>query len=290
MMSGNTVLRNARAHDVNRIFEIHLSSLEGLDEEDYEWFKALINTRSKRKKVIVAEVDGKVVGFVITYKHRHLTYIDSLAVDSGYRGLGIGSLLLDYLEKTLVKEGVEEVFLSVKDRNLAALNFYLKRGYSFKGLVALLGADLRNLDKPNVDGYRIERGGINNATKIIKLRPTTWWSTLTEPADKMIYKGYNGGEETILVYKGRKLRGLAKYLPEDEMIVDYIAISYYKPLEAFKALLAGLISVGLENGLEHITIPVDASKEKIIETLVKTGFTVKAIEYMLAKELSSAKL
>ncbi|MCS7128560.1 MAG: GNAT family N-acetyltransferase [Sulfolobales archaeon] len=285
MMSGDIVLRNARSRDVNRIFEIHLNSLEELDEEDYEWFKALINTRSKRKKVIVAEVEGKVVGFIITYKHRHLTYIDSLAVDSEYRGLGIGSLLLDYLEETLVREGVEEVFLSVKDRNLAALNFYLKRGYSFKGLVALLRANLRNLDKPIVDGYRVERRSINNVMKIIKLRPTTWWSTLTEPADKMIYRGYNGGEEAILVYRGRKLRGLAEYSPEDEMIVDYIAISYYKPLEAFKALLSGLISVSLEKGLEYITIPVDASKERIIETLVKTGFTVKAIEYMLSKEL-----
>ncbi len=286
MISGNTVLRNARARDVNRIFEIHLSSLEGLDEEDYEWLKALINTRSKRKKVIVAEVGGKVVGFIIAYKHRHLTYIDSLAVDSEYRGLGIGSLLLDCLEKALVREGIEEVFLSVKDRNLAALNFYLKRGYSFKGIVALLGACLRNLDKPSVDGYRVERRGVNNVMKMIKLRPTTWWSTLTEPADRMIYKGYNGCEEAVLVYKGRKLRGLAEYSPEDEMIVEYVAISYYKPLEAFKALLAGLISVGLEKGLEYIVIPVDASKEKIIGTLVKAGFTVKATEYMLAKELS----
>ncbi len=290
MMGVNTVLRNARVRDVDRIFEIHLSSLEGLDEEDYEWFKALINAKSKRKKVIVAEVEGKVVGFIIAYKYRHLTYIDSLAVDSAYRGLGIGSLLLNYLEKTLVREGVEEVFLSVKDRNMNALNFYLKRGYSFKSIVALLGADLRNLDEPSVNGYRVERRRVNNVMKMIKLRPTTWWSTLTEPTDRVIYKRYNGRQEAILAYKGRKLHGLAEYSPGDEMIVDYIAVSYYKPLEALKALLAGLMSVGLEKGLEHIVIPVDASKEKIVETLVKTGFTVKAAEYMLVKELREAGL
>jgi len=72
-------VRPARLRDARAIFEIHLASLEGLDEEDYEWFEAMIKVRSRRRKVLVAELGGEVVGFAIAYRYGDLAYIDSVA-------------------------------------------------------------------------------------------------------------------------------------------------------------------------------------------------------------------
>ncbi len=282
-MTGSLIIRNARYWDARAIFDIHLKSLGGLDEEDYEWFKGLLKIRSRRRKVLVTEIDGDVVGFIIAYKYRDRGYIDSLAVDPRFRGHGIGSKLLEAMEDLLRSCGVEKVSLSVKRDNYAALGFYIRHQYIVDGVVLMLSAHRDRIVSNGLHGYRVVvRKGFSSDLKT-KVLPSTWWSSVTEYVDKKVYRIY--GEYTLEVYRGDKLRGLASYWPEKHMTIDYLAVSYHKPTEALSALLSALKREALDKGIELITVPVDASKNAFARKLLEHGFRIVGTEYKLVKEL-----
>ena len=83
-------------------------------------------------KIIVAEQDGKVVGFIdflITFTS---STIMQVAVTKDYRKNGIATHLLSEMEKLFPKEIddlVETITLEVRESNEAAKNLYLKNGY-----------------------------------------------------------------------------------------------------------------------------------------------------------------
>ncbi|RLG81341.1 MAG: GNAT family N-acetyltransferase [Thermoprotei archaeon] len=281
-MDNSVVIRSARYRDARAIFDIHLKSLKGLDEEDYEWFAGLLKIRSRRRIVLVAEVNGVVAGFIIAYKYRDRAYIDSLAVDPKYRGMGIGSRLLKALEDLLRTNGVETISLSVKKDNYSALGFYIKHGYIVNGVVLLLSAHRDNIVSNGLHGYTvIVKKGFTADLKT-KVLPSAWWSSVTEYVDKKIYRFY--GEYTLAVYRGDKLRGIASYQPEKDMTVDYLAVSYHRPTEALSALLSALKKEAFSKNIEWITIPVDATKNALTRKLMDHGFRIESIEYKLVKE------
>jgi len=262
-----------------------LKSLHGLDEENFEWFASLLRVKSRRRKVLVAEVNGKVVGFIIAYKFRNRAYIDSLAVDPEWRGKGIGITLLRKLEELLANEGVKCISLSVKEFNREALGFYIRSGYSVKGVVLLLEAMVEHIKIYGAGDYEVK---IENARNTVKERlrvlPSTWWSSLTEPVDRKVY-GKTGDELIMTVYKNRKLRGLIEFSPEKHMVIDYLAVSYHKPTEALTTLLSVLKQKAKMWHVQTITIPVDATKTAIVKKLLEYGFKIQGIEYKLVKQL-----
>lgn len=83
-------------------------------------------------KIIVAEQDGKVVGFIdflITFTS---STIMQVAVTKDCRNNGIATQLLSEMEKSFPKEIddlVETITLEVRESNVAAKNLYLKNGY-----------------------------------------------------------------------------------------------------------------------------------------------------------------
>lgn len=279
-------IRPARSVDAKRIFDIYLKSLEGLSEEGYEWFEAMVRVRSRRRKILVAELGGEVVGFAVAYRYRGAAYVDSIAVEPRLRGHGIGSALLDELERELRGEGAELVALSVKDENKRALNFYLRRGYSVRGVILTLMASIEALPEELPVGYSLRRGKAGEVELARKFRAATWWSTMTEPVDRLIYRKFRrAGDEAVLAYRGR-LRGVAEFSLGREVSVNYIALSSYQATSALRALLSGLRAAGTEAGAEEVAVPVDGSKRKFIEALLEAEFKTSEAEYLLVKELS----
>ena len=55
--------------------------------------------------------------------------IESLAVLPGYRGQGIGTRLLDALERELAAAGVQDLVIGVLPGNTAAIRLYQRRGF-----------------------------------------------------------------------------------------------------------------------------------------------------------------
>jgi len=83
-------------------------------------------------KIIVAEEEGKVIGFIDFLITFNSSTIMQVAVTKEYRGKGIATQLLSEMEKSFPKEIddlVETITLEVRESNVPAKNLYLKNGY-----------------------------------------------------------------------------------------------------------------------------------------------------------------
>lgn len=95
------------------------------------------------QKVIVAEVEGEVVGLVI-YMVRHISggpmqerrvlFVDSMAVEEQYRGQGIGHKLFDYVLQLCQEQQYDGLELQVNARNAEARAMYEKYGFTEKSV------------------------------------------------------------------------------------------------------------------------------------------------------------
>ena len=83
-------------------------------------------------KIIVAEHDGKVIGFIDYLITFNSATIIQVAVTKEFRNLGIGTRLLEEMEKSFpedIDEIVESVTLEVRVSNQTAVKMYTKNGY-----------------------------------------------------------------------------------------------------------------------------------------------------------------
>ena len=86
---------------------------------------------------LVAEVDGKVAGYIHTSKYE-CTYMESyedikeLALLPNYQGFGIGRLLLEAAEEWAKSKGAKGIRLISGMSRTGAHEFYLKCGYTHR--------------------------------------------------------------------------------------------------------------------------------------------------------------
>jgi len=102
--------------------------IEPYSTEDlhYEFEKNPVN------KIIVAEDDGRIVGFIDFLITFNSSTIMQIAVTKLYRQNGVATQLLSEMEKSFPKnidDLVETITLEVRESNEAAKNLYLKNGY-----------------------------------------------------------------------------------------------------------------------------------------------------------------
>ncbi|MGI5985529.1 MAG: GNAT family N-acetyltransferase, partial [Oscillospiraceae bacterium] len=99
-----------------------------------------VQMRSKLCKVLVAEDNGSLVGFVhtsISKLDRRFTFkgqrvigrIDDIYVSGEARGSGLAQDLLEKAEEWLREEGIEIVESYILDRNERSLRFHQKDGF-----------------------------------------------------------------------------------------------------------------------------------------------------------------
>jgi ribosomal-protein-alanine N-acetyltransferase len=83
-------------------------------------------------KIIVAEDEGTIVGFIDYLITFNSSTIMQVAVTKAYRRYGIATQLLSEMEKSFPKnidDLVETITLEVRESNEAAKKLYLKNGY-----------------------------------------------------------------------------------------------------------------------------------------------------------------
>ena len=78
---------------------------------------------------LLAELDGQLVGSVLGGFDGRRGRVYHLAVIEEYRQRGIGSLLMDALERRLRQKGCLRYYLLVTNDNLDAMRFYQARGW-----------------------------------------------------------------------------------------------------------------------------------------------------------------
>ncbi|MFH2112567.1 MAG: ribosomal protein S18-alanine N-acetyltransferase [Candidatus Bathyarchaeota archaeon] len=78
------------------------------------------------------EIIGYTVGEVDTRPNRRkLGHVMNLAVREAYRNRGVGSALMDELERRFVEMGATAAYLEVRESNTTAQKLYSNRSYSF---------------------------------------------------------------------------------------------------------------------------------------------------------------
>ncbi|GAB4340198.1 MAG: arsinothricin resistance N-acetyltransferase ArsN1 [Candidatus Abyssubacteria bacterium] len=138
-------VREAVLHDIQRITEIHNQGIVDresvLDITPYPlnqrlvWFKNL----SEREAVIVAEVNGCVVGFSALQPYSHDDVyahvgVATVWVEKDFRGRGIGRSLARKTFSTAKKRGYRKLMFFAYCFNREKMGFYRKLGYEEVGI------------------------------------------------------------------------------------------------------------------------------------------------------------
>jgi len=127
-------IRRAIKEDAKHIHRLitELAVYENLEDEMVATVEDLATSifDNKQAEVIMAELDGEVVGYALyfysysTFLAKAGIYLEDLYVEKAHRGKGIGKTLLSELAKITVESGFGRLEWSVLDWNKPAIDFY----------------------------------------------------------------------------------------------------------------------------------------------------------------------
>lgn len=122
----NVTCRRMTLQDVPAVHAIELKTFH--TPWSYQSFVDEMTT-NKCARYIVAEADGKVVGYAGAWLILEEGHITNIAVDEAYRGLGIGLKVTQALLQYAANMGVQYMTLEVRRSNLVAQSLYKKLGF-----------------------------------------------------------------------------------------------------------------------------------------------------------------
>jgi ribosomal-protein-alanine N-acetyltransferase len=127
-MSGQPTIRGCREHDLAAIAEIEAAvyTLEGpWDADDYR--EELLDPDCIA--IVATFADGVVVGYAFARIEERVVEVVSLTTVEGFRGLGIGRLLLTELLRLSQAAGATSSVLDVREGNTGAIALYTVLGF-----------------------------------------------------------------------------------------------------------------------------------------------------------------
>lgn len=92
------------------------------------WFKK--RARLYRESFLVAEVEGKVVGYALGRVVKRKGKISRIAVDPQYRREGVGRQLVASLLRYFKRKGIKKAQVEIRVTNQALIKFF--KGFRFK--------------------------------------------------------------------------------------------------------------------------------------------------------------
>jgi len=130
----NLIIRNLEVRDSDDISRIQEAITKELSAIDYH--KIVKEEVKKDNSVnVVAELDGKVVGFIITYilyggfGLQKSAWIGLFGVEPKYMGSGIGKRMAKEVFDELTKINIKNIFTSVKWDSVDLLSFFKSLGF-----------------------------------------------------------------------------------------------------------------------------------------------------------------
>jgi len=152
-------VRRARANDLQQLWAIEEGSF------NHPYSRAVIERlmNDYPEHFLVAEQEGKIVGYCVASAFGDNAHLISIAVMSGHRRIGMGTALLQGVIDGLIERGVQILRLEVKPQNNEAISLYLKFGFERVAVVpryyqdgsAALKMQLRLGDKSKSAGWAV---------------------------------------------------------------------------------------------------------------------------------------
>jgi len=137
------VIRTMNSNDLDRIVEIDTKILGQPRPEYWEMKLELVEKRSSVAS-LVAEMDGKVIGFIIGDAigwgygvPEDVGWIDTIGVDPDYQRKGIAQILFREMIDHLKKVGVTSIYTFVNWRDWSLLQFFDSMGFTKGDMVNL---------------------------------------------------------------------------------------------------------------------------------------------------------
>lgn len=112
-------------------------SVDEVIQSDY--YESLI----RNNEIITAKIENEIVGYLVftikevsvpILRRKKVMAIDSICVDEKFRGLGIGTRMLEYVKDLAGKSGCTDLSLSVYHSNTNAVKMYESFGFKKKNI------------------------------------------------------------------------------------------------------------------------------------------------------------
>lgn len=117
------------------IRDFKLSDIDDVLAIEYEAFpdpypvEVLLQLYNSGAGFLVAEVGHHVVGYTIFWIRDGIGHIIAIAVNSDFRNMCVGSVMLEKTIKIFNSNSIGTVSLEVRKTNTSAVNFYIKHGF-----------------------------------------------------------------------------------------------------------------------------------------------------------------
>ena len=119
------MIRRFEPKDIPEVLKIERASFK----DPYEMSTFLYLWKVEPEGFLVAEVKGKVIGYVMAYSRDEEGEIVSISVMPEFRRKGIGRKLMEEAIEYLKGKGVTKVGLEVRKGNEEAIDFYERLGF-----------------------------------------------------------------------------------------------------------------------------------------------------------------
>ncbi|MEM3692939.1 MAG: ribosomal protein S18-alanine N-acetyltransferase [Candidatus Bathyarchaeia archaeon] len=126
----SVLLRNVRPEDLREVIVLERLCFRKPFPSSYLGTLAYLSP----KTFIVAELEGRIVGYVVASVRGKEGHIISIAVHPQQRRKGIGEGLLKKILSILLEEKVSAIILEVRRSNKAAISLYEKIGFRIEGV------------------------------------------------------------------------------------------------------------------------------------------------------------
>ncbi|HKD80193.1 MAG TPA: ribosomal protein S18-alanine N-acetyltransferase [Candidatus Angelobacter sp.] len=119
-------VRAAKAPDIPRLVEIAGHSVTAARWNQNDYLRLLAPEPLQQRVALVVEDDLEVVGFIVGKQIDRECEIENIAVSGAARRRGLGTRLLGEFLELVRRRGGQEIWLEVRESNLAARALYEK--------------------------------------------------------------------------------------------------------------------------------------------------------------------
>lgn len=145
------MIRNGKTDDyqevskiMNQVQALHVKWRPDIYKNNTQFFSLrMFEEAVENGNFYVAEINEKVIGILeLVYRHiespthvtRDVIFIDTMAVDEAYRGMGVGHRFFEMIKALKEQKHLDGIELQVNAKNVAAYEMYKKYGFTEKSI------------------------------------------------------------------------------------------------------------------------------------------------------------
>lgn len=120
-------IRWMREKDLEEVLKIEKENFK------FPWKKSYFEYDLKRPNTycLVAEVNNKVVGYLIVWEIAEEFHLANISVDKDYQRKGIGTRLMNEMIGIAQLRDIKKIYLETRVSNISAQNFYRKFNFKY---------------------------------------------------------------------------------------------------------------------------------------------------------------